>query len=109
MMEAHGTAEVDPSLQSREVERGLEGVLAVSSHLHDVLGERHLLQIRSLVAFCLLWKERVSLIEETGLAICSLQGDLLFLLRPHRMLRSPGDEYLIRLGFDVKFLQDVSC
>ena len=43
MMEAHGTAEVDLSLRSPEVEHGLEEALAVSCPLRDLLAVRHLL------------------------------------------------------------------
>lgn len=43
MMEAHGTAEVDLSLQSPEAARGLEEALVVSYPLRNLLAERYLL------------------------------------------------------------------
>ena len=73
-MEAHGTAEVDPSLRSPGVGRGLEGALAASCPLRDIPEERHLLQNRSSVMFYLICERCISLIGGNGLAICSSRG-----------------------------------
>lgn len=103
-MEAHGTAEVDPSLRSRGEGRGLEGALAASCPLRDIPEQRHSLQNRSSVVFYLVCKGCISLIGGNGLAICSLQEDWTLLPRNPGRLRSVGEKYLVPSGFEVQLL-----
>ena len=73
MMEAHGTAEVDLSLRSPGVGHGLEGALAVSCPLCDLLATCHLLQGRICMAFRHQWKGPLSLTDGSGSIICALE------------------------------------